>query len=237
MRFFVRLWLAVALLILPLERLLGAETNHNFAVWENAISAFERMDATNPPPKGAIEFIGSSGIARWDTLARDFPGKPVFNRGFGGSEIADSTHFADRIVLPYAPAKIFFRAGGNDLWAGKSPAQVFADFQAFASLVHVKLPATEIYFIGWNPTPSRWKQHEAEKTLNTFVADFVRDKPWLKYIETYDLPLDAAGQPRPELFVTDQLHFNAAGYQLLAARVRPFVTGSTKPAATNGTAK
>jgi lysophospholipase L1-like esterase len=31
------------------------------------------------------------------------------------------------------------------------------------------------------------------------------------------------GQPRPELFVADKLHFNAAGYKLLAEKVRPFV--------------
>jgi hypothetical protein len=229
--------LALALLILPLGRVFGSETNHDFAVWEKAISTFERTDATNPPPKGAIEFIGSSTIARWKTLAQDFPGAPVFNRGFGGSEIVDSTHYADRIIVPYAPAKIFFRAGGNDLWAGQSSEQVFADFQEFAALVHAKLPATEIYFISWNPTPSRWKQHEAEKTLNTLVAGFVQDKPWLKYIETYDLPLDAGGQPRSELFVADQLHFNAAGYQLLADRVRPFVTNSSTPGTTNSTAK
>ena len=43
----------------------------------------------------------------------------------------------------------------------------------------------------------------------------------MKYIETYDLPLGADGLPRPELFVTDQLHFNAAGYKLLTERVRP----------------
>lgn len=183
------------------------------------------MDATNPPPKDGIEFIGSSTIGRWKTLARDFPAQPVFDRGFGGSEIVDATHFADRIIFPYAPRQIFFRAGGNDLWAGKSPEQVFADYQEFVTLVHKKLPATEIFFISLSPSPARWKQHEEEKTLNVMVAGFIRDKPWLKYIETYDIPLDAQGRPRPDLFVADKLHFNAAGYQLLAARVRPFVSG------------
>ena len=43
----------------------------------------------------------------------------------------------------------------------------------------------------------------------------------LKYIETYDLPLGADGQPRRELFVKDGLHFNADGYKLLAERIRP----------------
>src|SRR5579863_5690032 len=72
-------------------------------LWERDIAAFEAGDRTNPPPRGGIEFIGSSTIARWKTLQQDFPGQPVFNRGFGGSELADSTYFADRIVIPYAP--------------------------------------------------------------------------------------------------------------------------------------
>ncbi|MDD5139885.1 MAG: GDSL-type esterase/lipase family protein [Verrucomicrobiales bacterium] len=213
--------LAVLFSVLLSQAAPGAETNHNFARWEKDIAAFERMDITNPPPKNAVEFIGSSTIVRWKTLTEDFPGQPVFNRGFGGSEIVDSTHFAPRVIFPYAPRMIVFRAGGNDLWAGKSPEQVFADFKEFTATVHAKLPETEIVFISWNPTPARWKQHEQEKELNRLVADFACQTPHLKYIEAYDLSLGADGQPRPELFVADKLHFNADGYKLLAERVRP----------------
>ena len=127
----------------------------------------------------------------------------------------------------------FFCRGGNDLWAGKSPEQVFADFQEFVALAHSNLPATEIYFIGWSPCPSRWKEHEKEQALNAMVVAFVEGKPYLKYIETYDMVLGADGKPRPELFVADQLHFNAAGYKLLAERVRPFVTESPMTGAFN----
>jgi lysophospholipase L1-like esterase len=38
-----------------------------------------------------------------------------------------------------------------------------------------------------------------------------------------DISLNPDGQARPELFVKDRLHFNADGYKLLAARVRPFL--------------
>ena len=213
--------LAVSILVLLARAAPGTETNHNFARWQWDIAAFERADATNPPPRGAVEFIGSSTIARWKTLAQDFPGVPVYNRGFGGSEIVDSTHFAPRVIFPYAPRMIVLRAGGNDLWAGKSPEQVFADFKEFTATVRAKLPETEIVFLSLSPSLSRWKQHEQEKEVNRLVQDFIKDKPHLKYIETYDLPLGADGQPRPELFVADKLHFNADGYKLLTERVRP----------------
>src|SRR5436190_536043 len=104
---------------------------HNFAKWEKEISAYEQADHTNPPPKGAIVFIGSSTIRRWNTLAVDFPDQPVINRGFGGSEIIDSTHFADRIIFPYQPRAVFLRAGGNDIHAGKTAGEVFSDFKDF----------------------------------------------------------------------------------------------------------
>ena len=216
--------LAVAVSILLSAMIAGAQTNHNFAKWEKAIADFENADATNPPPKGGVEFIGSSTIGRWKTLAQDFPGQPVFNRGFGGSEIVDSTHFAPHVVLPYAPRMIVLRAGGNDLWAGKTPEQVFADFKEFTAVVHAKLPETEIIFLSLSPSLARWKQHEQEKEVNRLAQEFIAQAPHMRYIETYDLPLGADGLPRAELFVADKLHFNADGYKLLTERVRPLFT-------------
>src|SRR5207247_4264424 len=83
--------------------------------FEKEIAAYEAQDRENSPPKGQILFTGASTIRRWTTLAQDFPEHKVINRGFGGSQIADATHFADRVILPYAPRAIFLRAGGNDL--------------------------------------------------------------------------------------------------------------------------
>jgi len=218
------LWL-VAFSLLSSGRLaLGAETGHDFGKWEKEIAAYEQKDATNPPPKGAILFIGSSTIGRWKTLAEDFPEARVINRGFGGSEIVDSTHFAERIIFPYAPRMVFLRAGGNDLWAGKSSEQVFADFKEFATKVRAGLPEAEIVFISLSPSISRWKQADKEKSLNAMVHDYIQGKPRLKYIDTYQMVLGPDGQPRPELFVADKLHFNGEGYKLLAERVRPHLS-------------
>ena len=102
----------------------------DFEKWEKEIAAYEQADRTSLPPKGGLLFIGSSTIRLWKTLAQDFPLHNVINRGFGGSQIVDSTHFAERIIFPYAPRMILLRAGGNDIHAGKSPELVFSDFRA-----------------------------------------------------------------------------------------------------------
>ena len=215
---------AVAMLFLFAALFLrAADAPHNFTKWEREIAAFEAHDRTNPPPANALLFIGSSTIRFWTNLPADFPGYPIINRGFGGSEIADSTHFADRIVFPYAPRAIFLRAGGNDINAGKSPEAVFADFKDFTTTVHAKLPNVEIFFISCSHTPARWKNREQEKMMNHLIEAYIRRTPHLTYIETGNLAIGTNGLPREELFRKDKLHFNAAGYQLLAEVVRPYL--------------
>jgi lysophospholipase L1-like esterase len=71
------------------------------------------------------------------------------------------------------------------------------------------------------PAPARWDEREANKRLNDLIADYTRRTPGLKYVETYDMTLTPEGNAREELFVKDRLHFNEAGYKLLAERVRP----------------
>src|SRR6185312_14197633 len=76
------------LFFVPTRPVLCAEAahDHHSGQWEKDIAAFEARDKTNPPPANGILFIGSSTIRFWTTLATDFPGQPVINRGFGGSE-------------------------------------------------------------------------------------------------------------------------------------------------------
>ncbi|MGC3956843.1 MAG: GDSL-type esterase/lipase family protein [Verrucomicrobiota bacterium] len=196
---------------------------HDYAKWEKEITAMVASEKTNPPPPNAVLFLGSSTIRLWKTLAQDFPGTPLINRGFGGSEIADSTHYAERLVFPYAPKQIIFRAGGNDLQNSKSAEQVCADFKAFVTTVHSRLPATEIVFMSWNYSPSRWSSAPRERALNELIAAYAQTQPKVKYLDVSDISLDANGQPRADLFVNDRLHFNTEGYRLLAERVRPIL--------------
>ncbi len=133
--------------------------------WEKEIRAFEKAALTSPPPSGAILFIGSSSTRLWKTLAQDFPDHKVINRGFGGSQIADSVNYADRIVIPCKPRLIVLQAGGNDIAAGKSPERVLSDFKAFVEKVRARLPETRIAFLSIHPAPVRWAQAEHKSGL------------------------------------------------------------------------
>ncbi len=213
---------ASAVLALTLAFPLGTYgADSALAKWEPEIRAFETADATNPPPRNGILFIGSSSIRLWKTLAEDFKGYPVINRGFGGSEMADSLQFVDRIVLPYHPKQIVVYAGDNDLAAGKTPDHVSADFQAFVRKVHGAQPQTRVAYISIKPSPSRWNLADKMRTANGLIAAFTRPDPRLTFIDVFTPMLGPDGKPRPELFQSDNLHMTRSGYELWTSIVRP----------------
>jgi hypothetical protein len=191
--------------------------------WEKEIAAYEQADARKAPPTGVVLFIGSSSIGGWKTLAEDFPDHPVLNRGFGGSELADSLHFFDRIVLPYRPRQIFLYAGTNDIQNGKTPEQVVADFKAFVEETERKLPGTEIAYIAIAPNPARWARVEQFKKANDQIAKFAAAHPNVVFVDVFTPMLGSDGKPRPDIFLDDQLHMNERGYRLWRWVVRSFL--------------
>lgn len=191
--------------------------------WEKEIAAFEEADQNDPPPPDGVLFVGSSSIRLWKTLSGDFAKASVINRGFGGSEMADSVRYADRIILPYQPAMIFVYAGDNDLANNKTPEQVLADFKALVAKVHAKLPKTKIYFISIKPSKARWKLIDRIRKANDLVKAYAAGGGEVGYVDVFTPMLNAQGMPRDDLLVEDGLHMNRAGYALWAQIIRPLL--------------
>src|SRR5690348_3591545 len=123
-----RPWLWLLLALLPSVAWACADRPGQ---WQEDIAAFAAADRAHPPPAHPVLFVGSSSIRMWSSLASDFPGRAVINRGFGGSRIPDATYYADRLVAPYHPRAIVLYAGDNDLAEGCTPEQVRDAFAAF----------------------------------------------------------------------------------------------------------
>jgi len=88
--------------------------NGDSTLWERQIRKFEAEDRIGLNT-GAIVFTGSSTIRFWKSLQSDMSPLQVLNRGFGGAQIHDVTHYADRILVPTRPRAIVFYAGENDM--------------------------------------------------------------------------------------------------------------------------
>jgi lysophospholipase L1-like esterase len=214
---------AAASLVVFVSLHVAAETPHAQADrWSKEMAAFEQLDKQSPPAAGGIVFVGSSSIRLWD-LARSFPGLPVVNRGFGGSQIADSVRHADLLVIRHKPRTVVFYAGDNDIAGGKSPQAVADDFKAFVSKVHGALPKARIAFIAIKPSIQRWALVAKVREANALIRSIAASDDRLAFIDVDGPMLGWNEQPRKELFVDDGLHLSAEGYDLWNALVRPFL--------------
>ena len=193
--------------------------------WEPAIEAFEAQDRVQPPPEGAALFVGSSSIGGWD-LPRWFPGRAVINRGFGGSCMGDSLHFAERIILPYKPKVVVVYAGDNDIAGGTRPEQVASDAAAIVDQVLPALPHTRVVFIGIKPSLARWHLAEPIRQANRGIAAVAAAHERVDYVDVDDAMLGPDGTPRPELYREDGLHMTDAGYEIWTNLVAPHLDES-----------
>lgn len=191
--------------------------------WQKDILAFAKKDAEKAPPENPIVFTGSSSIVKWKTLAEDFPGLPVMNRGFGGSEVFDSFNYAHLTVIKYKPRQVVMYAGGNDINAGKTPQRVFADFKAFVAKVWAALPECRICYISNAPNPKRWSMIDQMIEASGLIEEYTKTDKRLQFINVYPHMLGADGKPKPDIFVEDQLHMNANGYVIWKAVVGPYL--------------
>jgi lysophospholipase L1-like esterase len=169
-------------------------------------------------------FVGSSSIRLWK-LADSFGELPVINRGFGGSQLADSVHYAERLILKQRPKVVVVYAGDNDLAGGKSPATVAADFRALVKKIHQSLPDTRIVYIGVKPSLKRWNLIDQVRKTNQLIADQCRAGDRLTFVDVDAPMLGKDGKPRPELYQKDGLHLTAEGYALWTSLVKPLLSG------------
>lgn len=193
------------------------------AKWEPAIAAFEAADKLNPPAPGSTLFIGSSSIEHWKSLAADFPEVSVINRGFGGSELGDSTYFADRIVAPYHPRAVVLYAGDNDLQDGHSPTQVRDDFAAFVREVRLVDPGVPIAFVAIKPSMARKVLLPEVSQANALIKTYTATQKRVTYLDVYTPMLGDDGQPQMKWFGDDGLHMNRTGYALWIGIIKPWV--------------
>jgi lysophospholipase L1-like esterase len=190
--------------------------------FEKAVAAFEEADRTSPPPAGAVVAVGSSSMRGWHgRIAQDLAPVTVIPRGFGGSNYYDVLHYADRLVLAYQPRAVLLYEGDNDVAAGIPPAQIAATFDALVARLRGRLPDLRIYVIGAKPSIARWSMWPQMVDANDLVAQRCAADPRMTYIDVAAGMLGTDGTPRPEIFLSDQLHMNDAGYDAWAAAVGP----------------
>lgn len=192
--------------------------------FEKEILAFEKQDSLSMPAKGQILFIGSSSFRLWKSFEADMKGLPAsFNRGFGGSTLADALYYFDRMVVKYQPKWVIMYEGDNDLAKGKLPQQIAAEYDEFKARLKKQVPGAKLVFVAARPSLARVALVEKQKELNALIkakGDYFIDMHSPFYLADGSLMMD--------IFVADKLHLNEKGYAIFSKQIRQFVQSTIK---------
>ncbi len=179
-----------------------------------------RIDSLGWEP-GTTVFTGSSTIRMWKSLQSDFPDHAILNTGFGGSKASDLETHLFPLVIRLEPSRVFIYEGDNDLWAGVGVADILTSLDNIVTRLHLINPDMEIILIGAKPSPSRWEKKASYLIFNQKLSEYCLAKERVEFIDTWKALIDQSGNPRPELFIQDQLHLNGEGYKVWTEIFKP----------------
>ena len=195
--------------------------------WEEEIARYETAGREAPPAAGAVVLLGASNIRMWETLAADFPGLQVVNRGVGGCKLTELAGFAPRLLSAARPGVVVISAGSNDVHGGADAEAVLAAWHDVIATIRREHPTVPILVMGILPAKSRWEERETQTSANGLIqgaiaaAGGVIDGGTVEYLDVWGDFLGPDGTPDAEAFLDDDLHPSAIGNARRAARMRP----------------
>jgi hypothetical protein len=190
--------------------------------WQNDIQRLESLNETETHTEDAILFLGSSSIRRWVTIASDITPYEPIQRGFGGSMYSDVAVFAERLIQPHRyRALVIFVANDVKGSAGDhSPDQVERFIHHIMAVSRAHQPDSPVLLVEVTPTAKRWQAWPKIREVNARIREIALTTPHTYFIATAEHYLTPDAQPRSDLFVSDQLHLNEAGYQIWGNLIR-----------------
>ncbi|MBV1933456.1 MAG: hypothetical protein KUG59_02120, partial [Parvibaculaceae bacterium] len=196
--------------------------------WSGEIAEFTRQDISNPPPKGALLFVGGSDLRQWESLSQDMAPLKVINRGFGGARISHITHYASRIIKPYAPQAIVVMAGDEDLAdvRGYRPEDLQRDLDIFVAAVRAHGVKAPVIFVSVRPSPMRKARWLASKRANVLIRELADAHAGVYYIDVASSLFNEDQSLRADMFRWDGLSLTEEGYAQIREMLYPALMGA-----------
>jgi lysophospholipase L1-like esterase/poly(3-hydroxybutyrate) depolymerase len=162
--------------------------------------------------RGAVVFLGDSITQGWGTLAGDFPGIKVANRGISGDTSRGVRYRLKEDVMELQPKAVSLLIGTNDLALGGDPEQVIENIKAIIAELQKQNPTVPIVLNRVMPRgPQPGKFPEKIQKLNALIDSLIAADKRLVLCDTWSIFADANGSCKKEEF-PDMLHPNKAGY-------------------------
>lgn len=182
--------------------------------WEKKIRDYMSRDSMQAMLPDATLVLGSSTIDMWKTLESDFSGKNVIRRGISGTKAIDIYNYRRLLVSPFNPRRIILYEGDNEIGYKWSVDEIMDAMKKLFFEIRRMKPDAAIYIVSVKPSPVRTKSLDKIRQLNVEIQKFVKNQPNAGFIDIFTPMLDADGNVRSELFLTDGLHLNKDGYDI-----------------------
>lgn len=163
---------------------------------------------------GKIVLAGSSSLDYWKTASQAFAPYPVINMAIGGTSVVQWLTWYQDMIVDYNPSAVVLYVGSNDLGNGSLITGEKNAVNTIRLLKRLKkrMWKTPIFYVGISPCWSRKGAWQDIAVSNRLVREFCAQYQNLYYIDIASACAMADGTPNKELFLSDQLHPNAAGY-------------------------
>lgn len=183
-------------------------------IWSNEIVRLKRRVHQLTHTQNLVAFYGSSSIRLWVSMQKDLQPLNVVNLGFGGSSFAWCIHYFDEIFEGIQPKKVVLYAGENDLDNGKSPQEVLTDCKELVQRIQRKYPEIELALISLKPSVKREAMIPQIMETNLLLSKYIIGELNAQFINVFARMITSDNRPKPELYLSDGLHLNKAGYEI-----------------------
>lgn len=191
--------------------------------FQNEVDAIMARDFSDDPDKPLVIFAGSSSFRMWKDVQLAFPDVQALNHGFGGSTMQELLHYADELIIRFHPDKVFIYEGDNDIALNQPLDDIMDATAKLVDLIRSQLPKTKIYLLAAKPSVARWNLEEQYVELNQAYNDFAKKNRKVWYMDIWNPMLGTDGKPMPDIFVEDNLHMNAKGYEIWKKALKKYV--------------
>lgn len=165
----------------------------------------------------------------WKTDLASVAGLGEYNNiGIGGSIASHWNKMKDSIVT-YAPSKIIYMIGINDLTGGVHPSVVAEGVSRLLDELKAELPDLQAVLLSVNYCPARENIRTEIEATNELYRNICGQRDWVNYAEMLTAFCDSGTTPAARWF-TDGLHPSAEGYrQKIVPAIVKALNGEDQP--------
>lgn len=195
-----------------------------------AIDAARQLpDGDQPTGRCSLWFVGSSTIARWQSLPQDMAPWDAHRRGVEGAELPQLTRWFGNDPAGPRPAAIILYGGENDIAHGISVADTIAAYRRFITAKRRRFGALPMIVLSLKPSPTRWANLPQQTEFNRWLARYAPTQRDLSFVDIRPLMLVDI-RPGP-FYQPDGIHMNPVGYarwtRTIRARLRHILPTAT----------